>query len=701
VRQDSRNPAAIKQLLEAYPVPNGPNTLINGVPNGLAQFFASFSEPSTLDATSVRIDHNIGNRITIFGRYNYAPSQSSSRSFNVPNVVRVDTFDTQTFTAAATWAINPVISNDSRVNYSRFRGGEFREADNFGGGVPLPDSFFPSFGSLKVSNYSFRLGSVISYAVGKNSNNLQRQLNVVDSLSIVDGAHQSKLGVDYRRLDPIADANNYGQGVIFNSALQVFTGKPSTISISAGDPVTLTFTNLSLYGQDTWRATRRLTLTYGLRWDVNPPPTGEKGREPFTVIGFENPSTISLAPQATPFYQTTYNNFAPRIGAAYQLIQDRGRETVLRGGWGIFYDLGDGSLAGAAQSFPFRTSKNLANVAYPLDPVSATPAPFTLIPVGATIRTADPNLKLPRVYQWNVTVEQSLGSNQTLSAAYVAAVGQRLLRQERIVKPNASFNDIFVTRNTGSSNYHSLQLQFNRRLFRGLQALASYTWSRSIDTASNDSVALTPSEKIDASLDRGPSDFDIRHSFSAALTFNLPTPRTESVGKYLLRDWSFDMIFFARTAAPVNVIVTRDIGFGSFVFRPDLVAGKPIYLEDPSFPGGKVINRAAFVVPTGPRQGTLGRNSLRGFDVWQLDWAIRRQFKITERFNIQLRAEFFNILNHPNFADPDNQLTSGTFGQSTLMLGRALGSGGLTGGFNPLYQVGGPRSIQFALKLAF
>jgi hypothetical protein len=154
---------------------------------------------------------------------------------------------------------------------------------------------------------------------------------------------------------------------------------------------------------------------------------------------------------------------------------------------------------------------------------------------------------------------------------------------------------------------------------------------------------------------------------------------------------------------------TTIAGLGSFALRPDLVSGVPLYLSDPTVAGGKKFNPNAFVFTTTSRQGTLGRNALRGFGLWQADLALRRQFNLTERVNLQFRAEFFNIFNHPNFGDPISSLSlsggklvaGATFGQSTSMLGRSLGTGGLSGGFNPLYQVGGPRSIQFSLKLSF
>lgn len=325
----------------------------------------------------------------------------------------------------------------------------------------------------------------------------------------------------------------------------------------------------------------------------------------------------------------------------------------------------------------------------------------------------DPDLKLPYTYQWNGTIEQSLGGNQTLSASYVGAVGRRLIRGETIRNPNPNFTNVSVARNTATSDYHALQLQFQRRLSRGVQAVASYTWSHSIDNASGDSnqTTSTPSGRIDPQFDRGASDFDIRQAATGAVTYNLPTPDLGSVPNAILHNWSVDTIFTARSATPINVIYGRDLGFGSFSFRPDLVAGIPLYINDPLVGGGRRLNTNAFAAPTIARQGTLERNALRGFPIYQIDLALRRQFKFTETFNLQLKAEFFNIFNHPNFADPNGSLgsfsagqliRSGTFGVSTSMLGRSLGSGGgAAAGFNPLYQVGGPRSIQLSLKINF
>jgi len=155
----------------------------------------------------------------------------------------------------------------------------------------------------------------------------------------------------------------------------------------------------------------------------------------------------------------------------------------------------------------------------------------------------------------------------------------------------------------------------------------------------------------------------------------------------------------------VNVVTGKDgtgVLSGAYgATRPDLVCGVPLWIADPNVAGGKRINRAAFTVPATARQGDLGRNALRGFGATQVALTLRRQFRLQERLSLQARADFFNIFNHPNFGSPINYLSSPLFGQSTQMLGASLGSGGQNGGLNPVYQIGGPRSAQLALKLQF
>ena len=706
-------PPAMQPFLNAFPRPNG-----RDLANNFSEFNATFSDPSTLDATGIRIDHVVGSKLSMFVRYNNAPSDTVQRGSSglSLNTLATTVLDTKTLTAAATLAITPMVSNDLRANYSHNRGAISFSVDNFGGATVPPDSLlFPPSTSPEDSLFDLNLNGTNSrLSRGRRELNVQRQVNLVDTLSALKGAHQFKFGVDYRRLSPVFDFTHYSQQSAFGGVNGALTGKATFVLVTAFDgPTYPVFTNLSLFGQDTWRVTRRMTLTYGLRWDLNPPPSESRGIHPIVLTGLDNPTTLALAPSGSALYKTTYDNFAPRIGVAYELSQTKGAETILRGGFGVFYDIGTGPAAGAfGIAYPFSRNRFVpgsntpSGVPFPLDAASALPPTFNPLPPFGTIWGAlDPNFKLPYTYQWNLAVERSLGASQAISASYVAAVGRRLLRQEVIQNPNPNFTTIIATRNSATSDYHALQLQFHRRLSRGLQALASYTWSHSIDNVSSDSSFEASTFKIDPRQERGSSDFDVRHSSNVALTYAIPAHFRNRFMKALLRDFSIDTIFVARSATPVNVRTGANAAGGFSVSRPDLILGVPLYIEDPNVGGGRRINKAAFTTPIG-RQGTLGRNALRGFPMWQVDLAIHRQFNLGEKLKLQLKTEFFNLFNHPNFGDPGansttNALTNPQFGQSVNMLGRSLGSGGFLGGLNPLYQNGGPRSIQLALKLQF
>jgi len=611
-------------------------------------------------------------------------------------------FVTQTLTIGAAHVINPEVSNDLRFNYSTTKGDKYFQLDDFGEAKSFDDDrVFPLLSSAENSLYRFSLGGNISFSVGKDATNFQHQVNLVDGLAIFSGSHQVKLGMDYRRLTPVYGQWKYKQSVSFNGISAALSGIASSVTNQTQDKVGLVFTNFSAYAQDFWKLSPSLTLTYGLRWEFNSAPNGTDGQALYTVQGLDNSRALTLAPAGTPFYKATYNNFAPRFGAAYQLSRRQGWERVLRGGFGVFYDVGTGSLANAAVSFPYLRRRVLSNVSYPLDPsLTDLPVP-TLAPPVSRIQASDPRLRLPLTMQWNVGFEQSLGSKRSLSVSYVGAVGRRLLRQEMLVNPNSDFGQVFITTNKAASSYEALQVQFQRRLSRSLQSHIAYTWSHSIDNASNDSFAHPPSTVVDSRFDRASSDFDVRHSFVGAITYNIPVPHLSRFGRRLLRDWSVDGIVSARTAAPVEVFFMRDLGFGPFNFHPDLVSGVPLYLSDSSFPGGRAFNREAFAIPETARQGTLGRNALRGFPAAQLDLSLRRGFALAERLNLQFRMDVFNLFNRPNFGDPVGDLNSGLFGRSTAMLGRSLGSNVGSVGLNSAYQSGGPRSMQMSLKLQF
>jgi hypothetical protein len=603
---------------------------------------------------------------------------------------------------------------------------------------------FPSPYTDRNANFQFDLpiqGGFVT--LGKNARQLQQQLNVVDNLSVQKGLHNLKFGVDFRRLTPSFDPALYEQLVVFSDVPSAETGSLEYAYVASSSSGTLLFRDLGVYVQDTWRVIPRLTLTYGLRWDIEAAPSSISGPSLAAATGFDlnNLSTLALAPAGTPLYRTTYGNFAPRLGIAYQLRQSQDWQTVLRGGFGVFYDLASSEIGNniAAPAYPFGGSSFLpgpifgGTATFPLN--SSGAAPPTITPPNGTsgaLEAFDPHLRLPYTLEWNFALEQALGTQQTITASYVGASGRRLLQTAVASSPNPNLFAAVLVANAGTSDYDAFQLQFQRRLSRGLQALASYTWAHSIDTASAGSTFVPSNTLVPSAIggsNRGPSDFDIRNTFSAGLTYDIAVPKIDAFVDAILRGWSTENFILARTAPPVDI---GDFNFSEIDgiradIRPDKIPGQPLYLYGAQCgqaapagfgvpcPGGKGFNPNAFQDPPSSgglpaRQGDVPRNFLRGFGAAQWDFAIHRDFRLRESLRLQFRAEMFNVLNHPNFGQPRNQFGTpaafGGFGLSTKMLGQYLDGGGGNsnvggGSFSPLYQLGGPRSIQLALKLSF
>jgi hypothetical protein len=711
--------ASLQPYLSAFPLPNGPEDASNP---GAAQFNASYSSPASLDAYSLRIDHHVGSKLAFFGRYNYSPSEIVQRGNGSSlNTVSPTRNTTQTATAGSTWMLSEALTNELRINYSRVNAYSYYYLDDFGGAVPLASLPFPSPYTSQNSFFGFQINSLVGDALfeGTNGRYIQRQINVVDNLSVQRGAHSLKFGVDFRRVSPIHEARLYQQYPIFLDVASAETGNIELAAINSGRNSTLLFQNLGLFAQDTWRATSRLTLTYGLRWDANFAPSSVSGPSLAAVSGYDlqDLSQLALAAPGTSAFHWTKANFGPRVGAAYQVSQNQDRQTVVRGGFGVFYDLVDsetGNLLNGA-SYPFGAAHIMfgsGGSTFPFSEAEAAPPAIT----PTQILAFDPNLQLPYTLQWNGSMEQALGPQQALTVSYVGAVGRRLLQTAFVVQPNPNFARAALVGNTAKSQYNALQLQFQRRLSHGLQGLASCTWSHSIDNGSagsygNFSNVAVPT--LNTNSNRGPSDFDVRHAFSAGATYDIPAARVNAIAGLFLHGWSVENLLTARSALPVDISDSSlSLIFSSgyvTVARPDVVPGVPQYLYGSQYPGGKAFNPAAFADPPidpnsgNPlRQGNLGRNAVRGFGATQWDLAIHREFPIHESLKLQFRAEMFNVLNHPNFAPPVNDISQTDFGVTAQTLGQYLTGGNLgAGALNPLYQSGGPRSIQLALKMTF
>lgn len=722
---ESRNsaPLTLQPFLRAYPLPTGPDQ-----GNDMASASYAFSNPARLDTGSVRIDR-IGESLSSFVRYDNSASLRNERGAgsNSVSVLSDTEFRLQTLTAGLTFRFSANVVNDLRFNWSQSSASGTNDLDTFGGAIPFSGTITLPLG-IDTHQALFQFVSAPNaqhpeLSLGRNIANTQRQINIVNNTSLQVGGHVLKVGVDLRTISPKIEPPAYEQQVVSSSLDAALAGDFLFALIGTSAAVHSEFRSYSAYAEDSWRPVARLSADFGLRWDYNPAPTGRgsNGLSPVSILSNRSLPALSLAPQGTPLYRATIAHFAPRFGAAFQIRNSSQTETVIRVGAGLFYDLGYSSAGNALTGnvFPFFAQKFVPAPQFPLTSVDSAPPVSSFNSPSAPIVGFARKLKMPFTWQWNVSVQQSFGAGQMLDLSYVGAVGTDLLRTEEYLGGQGGvppiFSQLLLTTNAGISNYQSLQVKFQRRVNEGAHLIALYVLSHSLDNVSVDSAFNgIPSSFLDPNRDYASSDFDIRHTASIAIDYKLPFRSTSSWLMPILSKWSVDSILILRSSPPVDVVVSRDIGFGSYDFRPDTVEGQLRYLDNPSAPGGRRINPASVSIPIEPRQGTLGRNSFRGFPLTQLDFSIGKVFQVSARLGVQVRIEAFNLFNHPNFAPPEGALgtvdSTGSlspnkgFGLSRSTFGQGL-QGGVLGsfgtGFSPLYQIGSARSLQLALKIEF
>jgi Carboxypeptidase regulatory-like domain/TonB dependent receptor len=716
----------LQPVLNAFPTPNGQN-----LGDGWAEYIGSWSNPSSIDSTSVRLDHFVSEKLRLFFRFSDTGSAVSAKGSSVqgfgstPSNNTRATYTMRTYTGGASSIFNSRLSNEFRLNYSSNVTAFRSFFDAFAGSTPIDLLSTTGLSSAASVEIGLCYDFCIQPSQGQSSG-AQRQWNLVDTLSYSIGRHQFKFGADYRRLAPFGiQASPFVDYFYFDSS-GVTNNSASSIGQVNGPAYPL-YKNFSVFAQDEWKVSPRLTLSLGLRWDVNPPPGVTQGQTPYTIaFNSSDPNTWTLAAPGTALWKTSWYNIAPRLGAAYRLRDKSGWETVFRAGGGVFFDTGQqlGSYGFIGPGFVSQGALNDPNqgngLAFPQLPqivpiVNPVAPPYTTKPYGYPT-----HLQLPYTLQWNGSIEQALGRSQVLTISYVGSHAARLLRMNNIPAPNnpnfdpQSFNPQFGIFDNGlTSDYHSGQMQFRRRLNRGLTALASYTFSHCIDYGSQNYLF---------GYKRGSCDYDVRHSFSAAFSYDVPNIGRHGFVGAVLQHWGLDDWFTARSGFPVPLL-----GGGNYLdpatgkllpSELDIVPNQPLYLYgascDQAFqgaflpggcPGGRAINPAAFTPGTGA--GTAPRNIARGFGAWQMNIGVRREFPIYEQLKVQFRAEAFNVFNHPNFGtissfycspDPNNvnfYFPGCNFGQAAQTLSSSLGVE------SALYAMGGARSMQFAVKLIF
>jgi Carboxypeptidase regulatory-like domain/TonB-dependent Receptor Plug Domain/TonB dependent receptor len=690
-------PAEIQPVLNAFPLPYCPakaSGCSTDLGNGLGDFVASWSNPDSIDAISMRVDHAVNDRLRLFFRLSSTSSSAVTRGSPAASDVQSLEFTTRSYTFGAASVLSKRLSNELRLNYSTNVGAQAEHLDGFGGARPVNlaqlqgiDTTAHPFYELDVDLSFGNFPGLSQYRYSSS----QAQWNLVDTASLLVGRHQLKFGADYRRLAPHLRRQSPFVEYDYPDADALLTNASdfaAALNYSAAYPL---YMNFSAFFQDTWRILPRLTLSTGLRWDVNPAPGVTQGLKPYTVQGANNLEAMTLAPVGTTLWQTSWHDVAPRLGAAFIVRNEPGFETVLRGGAGVFYDTGQQN-----GSFGFYGAGNRAfyvpnaPLSFPAASLSTPPEIVNPPTPPYVIYAFPPHLQLPYTLQTNLSVEQGMGKAQVLTVSYVGAFARKLLADHEVnVAPvNPNFSDVNFLQNGPSSDYNALQTQVQRRLAAGLQVLGSYTLSHCIDYGSVNFLFA---------YKRGNCDFDVRHNVSSAVSYEPPSRFRRRIARGLLNHWGVDDRFSVRSGFPITFDGASFIDPATGQVQNsglDLVPNEPTYLYGAQFPGGREVNPNAFALPSSG-VGDAPRNFVRGFGAWQMDVAVRREFPLFERLKLQFRAEAFNVFNHPNFGQIDPFFGDATFGQAQHSLAQSLG------GLSPLYQMGGPRSLQFALKLVF
>ena len=690
MRREAAN--ALQPIFKAFPVQNGLDYGTANNPN-LAEFIASYSIPSSIDSTGVRLDHTFSQKLTMFFRYAETPSSTEARLLSSVTDIHNNA---ETYTLGATTAFTNNLTNELRVGYADTWANSVGSMDSFGGAAPISLATALGIGSYANNQTALNLtfsgigSSTLNVPYGSNHN---KQWNIVDTAIFAIGSHQVKLGIDYRHISSGLVQGSPYVYAYFASPEHALDNVTDYLGITKWKSAVPIFNETAAFINDDWRITRALSLSAGLRWEIDPPPTEAAGDDAYTLTGSINdPASLHLARQGTRLWATTWFNIAPRLGLAWILNPVPGRETVFRAGGGAFFDSDDQLATQGYTGIGFRATNTPSGSPVPVTLPQLQFTPSTTPPyTGATLYAFPSHLQLPYTLQWNASVEQSLGPSNTLTISYVAANGRRLIQlvQGYFNSLNPNFGYVDYVQNGVSSNYQSLQAQFQRTISHGLHALAAYTWSHSIDFGSTGSA-------FPAS--RGPSDFDVRDNFQAGMAWDLPDKGGKPAVRYVVNGWGVDGRLLVRSSFPITILgnlLTDPSSATQYYSGVDLVSGQPLYLRGATYPGKRILNRAAFSLPTGVDEGNLPRNELRGFDAAQLNLAIRRDFHITDRARLQFRAETFNILNHPNFGQIDTALTDATFGQAIKSLNQSLGT------MSAEYQQGGARSMQFTLRASF
>jgi hypothetical protein len=656
-----RTPEALRGLINLYPVGNVP-----GANADVDRLVVETPEKRNEYSGMARVDHRINDKHSLFFRFAMSDAFISQVRNGLletrDSFIRPTNVTTQWQQVWSTTLVNETKLGFNRSALTRNDVGRIPE------GVAIP-----GFTSTQATTGIIEKPSTYS---------------IVNNLSWVRGRHTLKFGGEVRRIH-LNVGNGPATTVAFASQANFLRNALDRITIGSRlDTVGVRRTFSSFYAQDEFRLSQTLTVNLGMRYENYTVSNEVAGRgRVFDIVRCQG-----FCPSGTPWFFPDNNNIMPRVSLAWA-PKALGGKTVIRTGYGMYIGPGQNDdVTAAIDSLP----ENLSITAADIPTLSYPPAPFLaqLRSQGQTPRSVQRDRKEPESHMWTLSVQRELPLSMVAQVAYVGNVGRNQLTRTYVNtldpvtrrRPLTTFNQIDEKRFDGNTNFNGLQSSLTRSFSKGWLFQAQYMWGHAISDNAGSGEGGQIQDVACRACDRGAADYDIRHTFTANSVYQLPFARNRWFG-----GWDVSGIFTSRTGTPFSVFVNRaaaNVPSGQTqTQRANYLGGDP-YVANPS--AGQWLNPAAFAAPANGTYGNSGRNRFRGPGLWQTDLALSKRIRVSERMNVEFRAESFNLFNRAQFGNPVNNIsTTATFGRILT-----TANDGATG-------TGTSRQLQFMLRLNF